>query len=80
MERAVVVGKSAKIMDRDLPIFNIQGMALQEDHSLKAVEKAHIMSVLLDNDWNIAKSSKILRIDRTTLYNKIKRYNLRKAD
>ncbi|MDM8556168.1 sigma-54 dependent transcriptional regulator [Desulfococcaceae bacterium HSG7] len=80
IERAVVVGKSAKIMDRDLPIFHIQGMAPREDHSLKAVEKAHIMSVLINNDWNIAKSSKILKIDRTTLYNKIKRYNLRKTD
>ncbi len=80
IERAVVVGKSAKIMDRDLPIFNIEGMAPREDYSLKAVEKAHIMSVLLNNDWNIAKSSKILKIDRTTLYNKIKRYDLRKAD
>ncbi len=80
IERAVVVGKSAKITDRDLPIFNIDGMASREDHSLKAVEKAHIMSVLINNDWNIAKSSKILEIDRTTLYNKIKRYNLRKSN
>jgi len=80
IERAVVVGKSIKIMDRDLPIFNIEGMALPEDHSLKAVEKVHIMSVLNNNDWNIAKSAKILEIDRTTLYNKIKRYNLRKSD
>ena len=80
IERAVVVGKTAKILDRDLPIFNIQGMAMPKDLSLKAVEIAHIMGVLNNNDWNIAKSSKILEIDRTTLYNKIKRYNLRKSD
>jgi len=80
IERAVVVGKSAKITDRDLPILNVEGMALPEDHSLKAVEKTYIMSVLNNNDWNIAKSAKILEIDRTTLYNKIKRYNLRKSD
>ncbi|MBW2492110.1 MAG: hypothetical protein JRE65_13295, partial [Deltaproteobacteria bacterium] len=33
-----------------------------------------------DNQWNIKKSSEILGIDRSTLYSKIKRFNLKKPD
>jgi transcriptional regulator of acetoin/glycerol metabolism len=40
------------------------------------VEKAHIQQVLTENQWNIARSAKVLGIDRSTLYSKIKRYKL----
>jgi transcriptional regulator of acetoin/glycerol metabolism len=45
--------------------------------SLQAVEKAHIANILEANQWNVARSAKILKIDRSTLYSKIKRYDLR---
>jgi transcriptional regulator of acetoin/glycerol metabolism len=51
-----------------------------ESDSLKEIEKAHILRILNENLWNIARSAKILDIDRTTLYSKIKRYNIRKPD
>jgi DNA-binding NtrC family response regulator len=78
IERAVVVGKSRKIMPEDLPIFCPERRTEPSDNSLKEVEKAHIMQILNDNQWNIARSAKILGIDRSTLYSKIKRYKIHK--
>ena len=48
------------------------------NNSLKEVEKAHIRQILADYDWNIARSAKTLGIDRSTLYSKIKRYEIQK--
>ncbi|MCP4106411.1 MAG: sigma-54-dependent Fis family transcriptional regulator [Desulfobacteraceae bacterium] len=76
VERAVVVGKSVKIMPEDLPIFSPEHTEAPKNNSLKEIEKAHITHILKENDWNIAKSAKILDIDRTTLYNKIRRYEI----
>jgi DNA-binding NtrC family response regulator len=46
------------------------------DISLDELEKRYIIRVLQDNDWNKAKVSQILKIDRKTLYKKIKDYNI----
>jgi transcriptional regulator of acetoin/glycerol metabolism len=40
------------------------------------MEKSHILFVLEENNWNITKTALDLDIDRTTLYNKIKKYQL----
>jgi DNA-binding NtrC family response regulator len=79
IERAVVVGKERKIMPEDLPIFCHEPTPARRASSLKEVEKAHIQQVLTENQWNIARSAKILEIDRSTLYSKIKRYNIKKV-
>jgi transcriptional regulator of acetoin/glycerol metabolism len=78
IERAVVVGKERQIFPEDLPIFCHEPLHGPRNNSLKEVEKAHIRQILIDNDWNIARCAKILDIDRSTLYSKIKRYNLQK--
>ena len=44
------------------------------------MEKKHIEQILQQNDWNITTSARILGIDRSTLYSKIKRYNLQKVN
>ncbi|MEN8760398.1 MAG: sigma-54 dependent transcriptional regulator, partial [Desulfobacterales bacterium] len=80
IERAIVIGKHRKIRSEDLPFYSAQQIALPPDDSLKEVEKFHIQRVLEQNDWNIARCAKILDIDRTTLYSKIKRYNLQRED
>ncbi len=79
IERAVVVGKSRKILPEDLPVFRPEHLTLPENSSLKEIEKAHIIQILTENEWNISKSSKILGIDRSTLYSKIKRYKIHKT-
>jgi len=80
IERAVVVGKRTQVMPGDLPIVCNPECVLAEDrpsdYSLRAIEKHHILQVLTENDWNISTSARILGIDRSTLYSKIKRYDL----
>jgi transcriptional regulator of acetoin/glycerol metabolism len=46
--------------------------------SLEDMEKAHIITILDKTGWNISRSAEILGIDRLTLYNKIKKYSLKK--
>ncbi len=78
IERAVVVTKERKLLPEHLPIFCHEPLHAPRNNSLPEVEKAHIRQILTDNDWNIARSAKILDIDRSTLYSKIKRYGLQK--
>jgi len=78
IERSVVVGKEREILPGDLPIFCYELPPPIRPRSLAEVEKAHIKQVLIENQWNIARSAKILEIDRSTLYSKIKRYEIAK--
>jgi DNA-binding NtrC family response regulator len=77
IERAVVVAKGSCITEDDLPIPSCP-KAVPEDQSLEALESAHIKNVLEQTGWNITRAAEILNIDRTTLYNKIEKYGLRK--
>ena len=79
IERAVVVGKQREILPEDLPIFCHEPAPATRTQSLKEMEKTHIQQVLTQNQWNIARSAKILGIDRSTLYSKIKRYHIEKV-
>lgn len=45
--------------------------------SLNNTEKAAILKALQSVEWNISKAANILQISRNTLYQKIKKYNLR---
>ena len=78
IERAVVVGRQREIRPEDLPIFCHELPPPKKAASLAEIEKAHIKQVLIENQWNIARSAKILEIDRSTLYSKIKRYEITK--
>ncbi len=79
IERAVVVGKGRTLLAENLPIFPHEAETPIPDKSIKEVEKAHIIQVLTENDWNIAKTAKILGINRSTLYTKIKAYEIQKS-
>ena len=78
IERAVVVGKKRQIMPEDLPILCHDPLLAPRNNSLKEIEKVHIRQILTDYDWNIARSAKTLGIDRSTLYSKIKKYEIGK--
>ncbi len=39
-------------------------------------EKLLIMETLKENDWNIARSAKLLKVSRATLYEKLKKYRI----
>ena len=79
IERAVVVCKGPKILPEDLPIFSVDSKIAPGGNTLEEIEKVHISQILEVNAWNISRSAKILGIDRTTLYSKIKRYKIQKS-
>lgn len=78
VERAVVIGRGRRILPRDLPIFRSEYVSSPPGRTLIEVEVTHLRSVLNETQWNVSKSAEILGIDRSTLYDKIKRYDLRK--
>jgi len=78
IERAVVVGKDRQIRAGDLPFVRPDVCLEPSGESLQAMEQLHIAKILEANGWNVARSAKILKIDRSTLYSKIKRYGLRR--
>lgn len=78
VERAVVVCRTRTITPMDLPIVTSREEALKIRYfSLDDVEKEHILKTLSQTGWNISKTAAILEIDRSTLYNKITRYDLK---
>jgi DNA-binding NtrC family response regulator len=77
VERAVVVCKGGEIQASDFPLTNDSNIGFSDGKSLADMERYYIKNVLDQTDWNIAKTARILEIDRVTLYNKIKKYNLK---
>ena len=77
IERAIVVGNGNRITLKDLPLQ--QSIATNGNESLENIEKKHIAQVLNHHNWNISRAAKTLEIDRVTLYNKIKKYQLEKV-
>jgi DNA-binding NtrC family response regulator len=53
---------------------------MEPPDSLKEVERRHIAASLRQHNWNISRTAKVLGIDRVTLYNKIKRYQIREDE
>ncbi|MCP4693224.1 MAG: sigma-54-dependent Fis family transcriptional regulator, partial [Desulfobacterales bacterium] len=78
IERSVVVGKGREIIPDNLPILEPVSRAGALGVTLKDVEKNHIAGILEENGWNMARCAKILGIDRSTLYSKVKKYELQK--
>ncbi len=74
IERAIVVGNGKKISVRDLPLG--KEIITSSLESLDDLEKNHISHILNKYSWNISAAAKALKVDRVTLYNKIKKYNL----
>ena len=78
IERAlVVVGEKDQIEPDDLNLLFLS-KANPPGDSLEEIEKAHVQRILEQSDWNISRSAEILKIDRVTLYNKIKKYGLQR--
>jgi two-component system, NtrC family, response regulator HydG len=76
MERALVVSRATELRPADFS-FQLQQAAQTSGRTLEDVERVHIERVLRETDHNLSRSARILDIDRTTLYNKLKRYGLR---
>jgi len=78
IERAIVIGNGKEIRLKDLPL----GKEVVDNsiESLEESEKIHIQLILTKYHWNISRSAKALKVDRVTLYKKIKKYDLKSTD
>lgn len=79
VERAVLVCRNKEIGIEDFPVIRLKENS-PSDQSLASMEAEHIETVLNETGWNISKSARILKIDRVTLYNKIKKYGISRND
>ncbi len=78
IERAVLVCKTGEIQPGDLPFQVNGGREFSPGRTLADVERQHIERVLRETGWNISRAARLLGIDRVTLYNKIKKYQLKR--
>jgi DNA-binding NtrC family response regulator len=84
IERAVVLGRSELIVPEDLPN-RVLGQdtpkpsPLRERVTLAELEKAHILAALHENGWHHTNAAEALGIGRTTLWRKMKAYQLETA-
>ena len=78
IERAMVVAKGNVITESDVSLPSAPGGTNHRSKSLEEIEKEHIRVVLNENQWNIVRTAQSLGIDRVTLYNKIKKFELKK--
>ncbi len=79
VERAVVTSRT-RVMTPEtfayLRTDDATGGPQEKPRSLQEVEKEHIRRVLDEEDWNVSRASKVLEVDRSTLYKKIRKYEL----
>jgi transcriptional regulator of acetoin/glycerol metabolism len=78
IERAIVIGNGKKITLKDLPLET--SIIDNSIESLDDHEKIHIIQILNKYSWNISRSAKALKVDRVTLYNKIRKYSLKPSE
>lgn len=77
------MAKSEVVQKEDIPSiakFTVDVPGNSSEKTLKKAveepEREHIISVLNDCGWNRNKAAEILGVNRTTLYNKMKKYNI----
>ena len=83
LERAMVIsrGGDGRLRPEHLPIA-APILGLKNGHRLRSladVERDHIEHILEETDWNISRTAAILGVDRSTVYNKIKLHDLKRA-
>jgi DNA-binding NtrC family response regulator len=77
IERALVIGRGPEIQPQDFPFHPGPGVPASGQR-LEDVVRAHIERVLEETGWNFTHAAQMLDIDRSTLYNKVKSYGLKR--
>ena len=82
LERGMVVAKGSVIQPDDLGLMSsgLRAEPFDTSLTLDEVERRHITAVLQHAGGNVTQAARTLAIDRVTLYNKIKKYGLRRGD
>ena len=79
IERAMVIGKGPEISIEDLPLhINTTEKSNSGKVKLSDLEKDHILRMLEETGGNVTKAANLLGIDRVTLYNKMKKYGVKR--
>jgi len=77
IEHAIIIAKKDKTLPKDLPQYLLQKpLPTQQLVSLQDYEKSLILKTLEETNWNKHQTSKRLKINRSTLYGKMRRYGL----
>ncbi|GAB4178508.1 MAG: sigma-54 dependent transcriptional regulator [Calditrichia bacterium] len=76
IERAMVIAPTDIILPDHIPISMLPERQNDNILSIKEIEKNHIRKVLNIAKGNISQAAKLLEIDRTTLYHKMKKYGI----
>jgi DNA-binding NtrC family response regulator len=80
VERALVAGRGthgeAEIKASDFSFLFPAG-ELSAGRTLDEVQRVHIERILRETEHNMSRAARVLDIDRTTLYNRLRRYGLR---
>ena len=79
VRRAVILSQDKKISSVDLGFEGeekLKGTSLQQIKEQAEVER--VREALLRNNWNISKASKELEVSRTTLYNLMDKYEIKR--
>ena len=80
LERGIVVSHGPILQPADLGL-TLRGEEIPaHPASLAEVERRHIAAVLKHTGGNVTQAARILDIDRVTLYNKIHKLGLKRAD
>ncbi len=75
IERAIVIGNGKEIHLKDLPLG--KDIISSNVESLDDLENKHVLQILNKYGWNISRAAQALKVDRVTLYSKIKKYGLK---
>jgi two-component system, NtrC family, nitrogen regulation response regulator NtrX len=80
IERLVIMAPGAVIHAKDLSLPNGAGTArVSTLHEARAqYEREFILSKLKENDWNISQTARLLGLERSYLYRKMKTYGIEK--
>jgi two-component system response regulator AtoC len=73
VERAVVLCRAGVIELRHFPFASPPD---ERSEALDAVEERHVRRILAAWGYNVSKAAQVLGIDRATLYNKMKKYDI----
>ncbi len=81
IERAMVVTQGNTLKNEDFLLNHVElHTSFKTSLSLDDVEKAHIVSVLEKNNWNISNAARVLGIDRVTIYKKLQKYGIKRPE
>jgi DNA-binding NtrC family response regulator len=89
IERIIIIIDKRKIERKDIEFLLKPGQAtmddiIEESNSFQEfkekAERAFILKQLNENNWNISKTAELLDIQRSHLYNKMKKYRIEKGE